>query len=243
MIKLILQVVAVCFLLAGSVQAADLASIDADAMSGNLEGIRKSINDYESLHSDDADVLWKLIRAYYNYYDELTERDRSEQKWAANRGYEVAKTALPRFPHKAEVVYYSATIGLAYAEVHRFKAPLLLGDLFNALEEARDLDPAIDGGGPDRRLAFLYGLPWPLGKGDKEKTIEHMQNAMDFAPMRASNRLGLAKAFADLERYDEGWPHVQFMRTGKFWAASEHWKKIYLRRVEEVAAEFPQNLK
>lgn len=239
----ILRAAAVCLVLAGSAQAADLAAIDADAMSGDPERIRKSIHAYELLESDDADVLWRLIRAYYNYYDEFTERDRSTQEWAANRGYALAERALPKFPHKAEVVYYGATIGLAYAEVHRFKAPFLIGDLFKTLEEAWRLDPAIDGGGPDRRLAFLYALPWPLGKWDKEKVVEHLQKAVVFAPERASNRLGLAKALADLKRYDEGWPHVQFMRAGNFWAASDHWKTIYLRRTEEVAAEYPQNRK
>lgn len=239
----ILRAAAMCLVLAGTAQAADLASIDADAMSGDTERILKAIHAYESLHSGDADVLWRLIRAYYNYYDEFTERDRSTQEWAANRGNAVAETALPKFPHKAEVVYYGATIGLAYADVHRVKAPFLIGDLFKALEEARRLDPAIEGGGPDRRLAFLYALPWPLGKGDTEKALWHLLEAERFQPERASNRLGLAKTFAELKRYDEGWPHVQFMRAGNFWAASEHWKKIYLRRVEEVAAEYPQNRK
>lgn len=156
----------------------------------------------------------------------------------------MAEAALPKFPHKAEVVYYWATIGAAYAEVHRVKAPFLIGDLSKALEEARRLDPAIEGGGPDRRLAFLYALPWPLGEwGGKEKALSHLLEAVRFQPERASNRLGLAKTFADLKRYDEGWPHVQFMRTGNFWVTSDHWKKIYLRRTEEVAAEYPQNRK
>lgn len=242
MMGFILRTVAVCLLLAGSAQAADLASIDADAMSWDLERIRKSIDAYESLPSDDTDVLWRLIRAYYNYYDEATERDRSKQEWAADQGYAVAETALAKFPHKAEVVYYWATIGAAYAEVHRFKALFLLGDLIKALEEARRLIPAIEGGGPDRRLAFLYGMPWPLGNGDKEKALWHMLEAVRFQPERASNRLALAKCFADLKRYDEGWPHVQFMRAGN-WTASELWKKIFLRRTEEVAAEYPQNRK
>lgn len=239
----ILRAAAVCLVLAGSAQAADLASIDADAMSGDPERIRKSIHAYESLHSGDADVLWRLIRAYYNYYDEFTERDSSMQEWAANRGYAVAETALPKFPQKVEVVYYGAIMGLAYAEVHRVKAPFLIGDLFKALEEAWRLDPAIDEGGPDRWLAFLYALPWPIGKGDKEKAVEHLQKALVLAPERATHRLALAKALAGLKRYDEGWPHVQFMRAGKFTTTSEHWKKIYLFRIEEVAAEFPQNRK
>jgi hypothetical protein len=142
-------------------------------MSGDPERILKAIHAYESLDSDGADVLWRLIRAYYNYYDEATERDRSKQEWAADQGYAVAEAALPKFPHKAEVVYYWATIGAAYAEVHRVKAPFLIGDLSKALEEARRLDPAIEGGGPDRRLAFLYALPWPLGEwGGKEPTFK-----------------------------------------------------------------------
>ena len=63
MMGLILRTAAVCLLLAGNAQAADLVSIDADAMSGDPKRILKSIHAYESLDSDGADVLWRLIRA------------------------------------------------------------------------------------------------------------------------------------------------------------------------------------
>jgi hypothetical protein len=189
-------------------------------------------------------VQWRLIRAYYNYYDELTEKNRrKDQQWAADNGYALAVSAYASNKKHPEIVYYYATIGLCYLDFHRMKAVFLVNDLLDAFHEARKLDPAIDDAGADRSLGILYHeLPgWPLGRGDSEKSVYHLREAVRLAPERAANRLVLAKILADADLYDEGWKHIEFVRTGKFKVSSPHWHSIYMRRVEEVAAEFPQN--
>lgn len=230
-------------LAAAPARAATLAEADAEAMSGDPDRIRKAIDLFRGLDAADPEVQWRLVRAYFNYYDELTDRDRrADQRWAADTGYALAVSALTRHPEHPELIYYYATIGLCYLDFHRLKAVFLVNDLLAAFEKARTLVPAIDDGGPDRSLGILYHeLPgWPLGKGDKKKSLFHLQEAVRIAPTRAANRITLAKVLAEAERYDEGWKHIEFIRAGDFKVSSPHWRKIYLRRVEEVAKDFPQ---
>lgn len=220
-----------------------LAAIDTEAMSGEPARIKRAIGEYEALKSSDAEVQWRLIRAYFNYYDELSERKQQrEQQWATDRGYNLAVSAVAAHPQKAEVVYYYATIGLCYLDFHRMKALFIINDLLRAFQIAQKLDPLIDDAGPDRSLGILYHeLPgWPMGKGDKKKALQHLEASVRIAPTRAANRVTLAKLMAEFKRYDEGWKHIEYVRAGNFKVSSPHWHSIYLRRVEEVAAEYPQ---
>ncbi len=221
----------------------DLALIDAKAMSGEPEKIRASIDEYQKLEVQNPEVSWRLVRAYFNYYDELTDRSRrKEQQWAADSGYKLAEKALKAHPNHPEVVYYYATIGLCYLDFHRMQAIFLVNDLLKAFHEARELKPEVDDGGPDRSLGILYHeLPgWPVGKGDDEKSLFHLKEAVRLAPKRGANRLTLAGKLADMGKYDEGWKHIEFMRSGAYEASSQHWRNIYTKRIEEVASEFPQ---
>lgn len=233
----------VCILhLAVPVWANPLDGIDADAMSGDPMRIRKAIAAYEALQSDDVEVQWRLVRAYFNYYDELAERNRrGEQKWAAERGYTMASAAYEKHPDHGSLTYYYAVIGLCFLDFHRVKAVFVIDRLFGLFEKARRLVPDIDDAGPDRNLAILYHeVPgWPLGRGDSAKALSHIEQAVRRSPERAANRIVYAKLLAEHGRYDEGRKHLAFIRAGKFKVSSEHWRRIYLRRVEEVAADFP----
>ncbi len=220
-----------------------LTAIDADAMSGEPARIKRAIGKYEALKSADPELQWRLIRAYFNYYDELAERNQQkEQQWATDRGYALAVSAVAAHPKKAEIVYYYGVIGLCYLDFHRMKALFIVNDLLRAFVLAQKLDPLIDDGGPDRSLGILYHeLPgWPLGKGDRKKALQHLQAAVLIAPTRAANRVTLAKLMVEFKRYEEGWKHIEFVRAGNFKVSSPHWHAIYLRRVEEVAADYPQ---
>jgi hypothetical protein len=223
--------------------ACDLATADIEATSGDPERIRKAIDIYLTSDTSEPEVQWRLIRAYYNYYDELTDLDRRKgQRWAADKGYAFAKSAYAAHPENAEIVYYYAAIGLCYLDFHRLKALFLINDLLSAFEKARRLDPTLDDAGPDRNLGLLYHeLPrWPFG-GDRKKALRHLEAATIIAPQRAANRLPLAKMLAEEGRFEEGWQHIEFIRAGNFKVSSPHWHAIYMRRVEDVAQDFPQS--
>ncbi|MDJ0780829.1 MAG: hypothetical protein QNJ22_02605 [Desulfosarcinaceae bacterium] len=219
--------------------ASSWRSIDGDAMSGDPIRIRQAIQAYERDDTQQPELQWRLIRAYYNYYDELTERGRrDEQRWAAERGFALAATAYARHPDKIEMVYYYGAIGLCYLDFHRVKALFLIDDIIAAFKRARELDPTIDDAGPDRNLGLLYHeLPWPLK--NRQRAWRHLEAAAQIAPERAANRLPLAKVLAENGRYESGMRHIAFVRKGQFKVSSAHWRAIYLRRVEEIAKEFP----
>lgn len=224
-------------------EPAGLAAVDADAMSGDPARIRRSIDAYRALDTANAEVQWRLIRAYFNYYDELAEKGRkADQQWATDAGYAAAAAFSTENPDKPELTYYYATIGLCYLDFHRFKAVFLVNDLLRMFAKVQKVMPEIDDGGPDRNLGILYHeLPgWPIGIGDKKKALKHLEAAVSLAPRRAANRLTLASFLGENKRYEEGWTHIQFVREGKFKVSSEHWRQIYLRRVEEVAKDYPQ---
>jgi hypothetical protein len=224
----------------------ELAAIDREAMSGEPERIKAAIESYLRLDTANPEIGWRLTRAYFNYYDELAERNqRREQAWAAENGYAFAKPLYEKYPEHPELVYYYGVIALCYLDFNRMRAVFLINHLFDIFEKARRLAPRIDDGGPDRNLAILYHeVPgWPLGRGDKAKALAHIEAAVQIEPRRAANRIMLAKFLAGAKRYDEGWRHIQFIRAGDFKVSSPHWHAIYMERVEEVALDFPRSFR
>ncbi len=221
----------------------DLDAVSADALSGDPARIERAIEIYSRLDVTDTEVAWRLARAWFNLYDELAERNRrDDQRRAAETGYALASEALKKAPRHPGLVYYHALLGLCYLDFHRLKALFIVSDIIDGFKLARELDPRMDDAGPDRNLGLLYHqLPgWPLSVGDDEKALLHLREAARLAPLRAANRLPLAKALADEGEYDEGWKHVAFVRAGEFLVSSPHWRDIYLRRAEEVAREYPE---
>lgn len=220
--------------------ANEISVADTEAMSGEPERIQKAISIYHSMDTQSLEIQWRLIRAYYNYYDELTDRNRrKEQKTAADTGYALAKKAYMKHPDHLKIVYYYASISSCYVHYHRFRALFMINDIIKAFKKSRQLDHTIDDAGPDRSLGLIYYLV-PVWR-DKKKALQYLQTATEISPERAANRLPLAKILAEQGRYEEGWQHIEFIRSGKFKVSSPHWREIYLRRVEEVAMEFPQN--
>jgi tetratricopeptide (TPR) repeat protein len=215
--------------------AGELASIDAGATSGDPVQIRAAISEYEAMDTGQVELQWRLIRAYYNLYDELAERDRrDEQRWAAETGYRFALQVDSAGSKVPELVYYATAIKLCYLDFHRVRALFLIGSVLDGFKRARQLDPSIDDAGPDRNLGILYHeLPFLLR--DRKQALKHLERAYALAPMRAANRLPLAMALVESGRTDEAKRHLEFLRRGDFTVSSEHWRAIYQRRVDELA--------
>jgi tetratricopeptide (TPR) repeat protein len=226
---------------ASSVTAAEEsphARFDAQIATADPAQIRIAAEEYAKLDASDPEVAWRLLFAYYSYYDELAERDRKkDQTWAVDLGHLLAKEAVARHPDDARVVYYAAGVQLGYMNVYRMKAVFILGNTMNLLRRARELDPTIDDWGPDRGLGILYHvLPgWPVSSGDQAKAYEHLSVAAKNAPDRAVNRHMFAKNLIALKRYEEAQEHVDFLQAGKWRVTSEHWRRITSAEVAETA--------
>ncbi|CCQ90103.1 exported hypothetical protein [Nitrospina gracilis 3/211] len=77
------------------------------------------------------------------------------------------------------------------------------------MERARQLDPGLDGGGPDRALGrMLYELPFFLG-GDLEKSIKHLETAVQLGPDNWENHYYLAQSYLADRRYREAQRELQ----------------------------------
>lgn len=232
-----LVIILVCF---GRAEAqSQIELLDEEAISGDVVRIQATIDKYLALDHSDPEVQWRILRAYYNYQDELQLRDRpADQEWACTEGYQFARTATADSSNKPELVYYDAVITGCYLSHNMISAPiferLTPGKVFAALEKARSLDPAINDAGPDRGLGLLY-LELPPPWKDKEKAMQHLENAVNIAPRRGGNRAWFAAALVENGRVNEAWEHIEFIRAGDYTVSSAHWAQIYEQKIEELA--------
>jgi tetratricopeptide (TPR) repeat protein len=242
---LVLSSVALCLPPAVAAQELSerLAAIDALAMSGDMDRIRTSIEEYQQLETVDSapEVQWRLLRAYGNLFSELSCRDRrAEQKAVAKAGYEFAVGIDAAHSDKPELVYYYADISGRYYQDRLIRAvwSRFLGgfDPIESCENALMMDEDIEYAGPHRCLGALYlSLP---GSKDPQKALEHLQEAIDRFPRRVANRYWYAKALATAGGYKQAWTHIKGIQEADFTVgedvSSEHWARIYLRRVQSI---------
>lgn len=220
-----------------------LTVIDESAMSGDVERIRASIEEYKKLESVDSnpEVQWRLLRAYGNLFSELTCRDRrAEQKAVAKAGYEFAVRIDAADSDKPELIYYYADISGRYYKDRLLRAvwSRFLGgfDPIKSCENALKMNEDIEYAGPHRCLGTLY-LELP-GSRDPQRALAHLQAAVDRFPKRVANRYWLAKALARAGKLDEAWTYIKGIQEGDFEVgkdvSSEHWAGIYKGRVKHI---------
>lgn len=225
-----------------------LTMIDESAMSGDVDRIEASIEQYKKLEGleSNPEVQWRLLRAYGNLFSELTCRDRrADQKAAAKTGYEFAVRIDAANSDTPELVYYYADISGRYYKDRLLRAVWrrFLGG-FNPItscENALKMNENIEYAGPHRCLGTLY-LELP-GSRNPQKALAHLQTAVDKFPKRVANRYWLAKALAKVGRHEEAWTYVKGIQNGDFEVgkdvSSEHWALIYKNRVKDIS---PQNI-
>jgi hypothetical protein len=223
-----------------------LKLIDELALSGDVDRIGTSIEMYKNLETmgSDPEVQWRLLRAYGNLFSELTCRDAGkERKAAAEAGYKFAVKVDAANSDKAELVYYYADISGRYYQDRLVRAvwSRFLGgfDPIESCENALIMDENIEFAGPHRCLGALYlSLP---GSRDPQKSLTHMQEAVDRFPKRVANRYWLAKALAKIGKYVEAWTYIKGIQAQDFEVgkdvSSTHWASIYTRRVKHINRE------
>ncbi len=145
---------------------------------------------------DDGDLR---AAACYLYLAE-TAADREARLELARRGLEAAERVADRRPDSALAHYLSAYLTGLEAEADPLRALGRVRQIEGAALRARELNPPLDGGGPDRMLGELYlQAPGPpVSVGDPERALEHFRSAVDLAPEIPDNRLGLAEALLGL---------------------------------------------
>ncbi len=138
--------------------------------------------------------------ACYLYLAQSAE-ERGEQLEMARRGLDPAQQVARRRPESALAHYLAAYLTGLVAEADPLRGLAGVRAIEEAALRARELNPHLDEGGPDRMLGELYlQAPGPpISVGDPEKAVKHFRSAVDVAPGFAGNRLGLAEALLAME--------------------------------------------
>ena len=133
--------------------------------------------------------------ACYLYLAESAE-ERDEKLRLVRRGLERAGEVAREHPESPLAHYLLAYLSGLEAEADPLRGLGRVRDIERFALRARDLDPRIDRGGPDRMLGELYlRAPGPpVSVGDPERALFHFRRAADLAADHGENRLGLAEA-------------------------------------------------
>ena len=134
----------------------------------------------------------------------LAERnnDPVKRESIGNEGVRLAEQALSLGGKQDAAVHYylAANLGLAVHD-HPVEAANSLKRLESEIQQAVDLNPDLDNGGPLRLLGMLYlkAPAWPAGMGDGDKALELLKQVADKHPEHPLNHLFHAQALWDVE--------------------------------------------
>ncbi len=120
---------------------------------------------------------------------------------ASRTAVQTAQWCTDRAPGAAECDYWlGASVGVQARE-RRSTALDALPMITELFEAAREADPTLERGGPDRALALTYvrAPGWPTGPGDPDLGLEHAVRAVEIAPDYPPNHLALGEALAAVE--------------------------------------------
>ncbi len=140
---------------------------------------------------------WEGARAAY-FFGNYTRTDASDSEKMAifQRGIELAKQAVALQPKGVEGHFWLGVLYGVYGEAKGiFKSLSLVPDIKREMQTCLDLDPSVEGWGPDRVLGRMYfKLPWFKG-GSNAKSIEHLERSLKGAPTDALTRFYLAETY------------------------------------------------
>jgi tetratricopeptide (TPR) repeat protein len=143
------------------------------------------------------DARWEGARAAY-FYGAYTRADAPDAEKMAifDGGITLAKDAVALAPRGVEGHFWLGVLYGVYGEAKGiFKSLSLVPAIKQEMQTCLELDPAVEGWGPDRVLGRLYyKLPWFKG-GDKGKSITFLEKSLAGARSNALTRLYLAETY------------------------------------------------
>lgn len=151
----------------------------------------------------DFESAWKLARA--RYWIGTNGPGAAEVKKAAlERGIEAARLATAANGTAPDGPFWTAACMGALAEAHGLRQGIKYrGQIREALETARRLNPAYLDGSPDRALGrWYYKVPGLFG-GDMKKSEQYLRAALAYKADSIISLLFLAETLIELDRKDE----------------------------------------
>lgn len=143
------------------------------------------------------EARWEGARAIY-FYGTYTKTDAPDAEKMAlfDGGIALAKEAVVLSPKGVEGHFWLGVLYGVYGEAKGiFKSLSLVPVIKQEMQTCLELDPAVEGWGPDRVLGRMYfKLPFFKG-GDNDKSIAYLEKSLAGAPTNALTRLYLAETY------------------------------------------------
>jgi tetratricopeptide (TPR) repeat protein len=141
------------------------------------------------------EARWEGARAAY-FYGEYTQAQAPDREKMAifDAGITLAKEAAALQPKGVEGHFWLGVLYGVYGEAKGiFKSLSLVPSIKQEMQTCLDLDPTVEGWGPDRVLGRMYyRLPWFKG-GSNKKSLAYLEKSLAGAPTNALTRLYLAE--------------------------------------------------
>ncbi len=158
---------------------------DSRDKGGSTDTALSQLNDAYAMNANDYDLHWNLARFYYWAATETKDSERAAV--LAKKGWQAAEQTKRVSPHRIEGWYWAtANIGIYADAAGTFvtvKEDLSTKYKENA-DQAIELDPSYDDGGPYRSLGIYYTkLPWPMQ--DLDQARELIGRSLSANPNRA----------------------------------------------------------
>ncbi|HBP20346.1 MAG TPA: hypothetical protein DEA08_21465 [Planctomycetes bacterium] len=172
----------------------------------------------ELKREDGYETRWQLAAACLDVIDIHPDIRSGTKLSYAKRALKHADQAVRIDAEQVEGHYYRA---IALGRVLEFETlPDLdrIGELEQAAERARAIDPTFKHAGPLRFLALLYtkAPPWPIGPelaGEEDEIEALWEEALQLASGWVENHLGFAEFLVDQDREAEALAHARQARA------------------------------
>ncbi len=193
---------------------------------------RTALKKIQEMHPNDAQMLWRLARVG----SVLSQHDKSHAAGWAKECYSAGLQATKVSSQWVQGHYFAAACSGLRAQHEPGKASRLLNELIEHAEQAHELQPSYDTGGPRRTLGIIYTLapPWPSGVGDLDEAIELLEQVNEEFPKCPLNAFYLAEAYRKADQlaraktlYKRAY---RLGKKGRFGPEGAH----YRRRVESA---------
>jgi tetratricopeptide (TPR) repeat protein len=137
-----------------------------------------------------------------NIYYKLARLLPDQQVQYLNTCIDHTEKAILQDPRSGAGYFYKGLCLGRLGEINGIAASIdVLNTFPGIMETAAEIDPAIERGGPHRALGrYYFEVPWLFG-GDVEKSIDHLQKAVDYGPGYWENHFFLAEAYFENDQY------------------------------------------
>jgi tetratricopeptide (TPR) repeat protein len=148
------------------------------------------------------DLIWRLARNHFRTGKRTV--DKEQKLFIFENCLNTAKRGMQIDNNSAESIYFMGLcLGNLSLQRGIFSSLSNRDTLKISMQRVIKIDPRVEHAGPHRFLGVYYHvLPFFLG-GDSEKSIHHLESAVNLAPDFYENYFFLGKVYFDLGKYSK----------------------------------------